>query len=184
MHTFTARQVVETRAAALRSRAIRESRVLTDDIGVAWCMSADDIRWNESAQRGEARIAGLWYPLSEDCIETWAAEEGLLLSEPYGPRDYERLAAGIERARAIRARLAQDIVAARRELDEIIARAAKEQDAAQNRFDMLCEHCERLTEILDELSQPLIDREHALSLLAELDNAEDELNDDRRALLP
>lgn len=178
MHTFTARQVVETRAAALRSRALRESRIITESFGLAWVNTGDDIRWNENTQQGEARIAGLWYALSALCIETWAVEEGLALSEPLSPGQHTALAAGIEQGRAIRARLAEDIAAVQRDLNAAQARL----DELTGRLDDLSDYDDALSSILDDLCEPLIDSAQAEELLDALNETVDELDDERREM--
>jgi len=73
----TAREITECRIGSLRSRAVREVRVICESFGLCWISSADDLRWNDSSKQAECRIYGIWLAVSELGIVDFAAAENL-----------------------------------------------------------------------------------------------------------
>lgn len=80
---FDTKTIIETRAASLRSKAILETRALTE-WGICYIKNADDIRYNPETQAGEIRAAGQWIPLLDAGVEIWAYLEGLDWRKPDG----------------------------------------------------------------------------------------------------
>ena len=75
--TWTAAQITEAKIGALRANAITSVRAITADAGLMWVASPQEVRFNETTGRPEVRVAGIWFPLNDAGIDTWAAEEGL-----------------------------------------------------------------------------------------------------------
>lgn len=85
---FSTEQVVNTKAAALRTRAILEVRAITQGVGIVFIQDANEIRYNADSDNGEVRVAGVWLPLTDLGMAAWAGEEGL---EWAGPRLPQRV---------------------------------------------------------------------------------------------
>lgn len=73
---FPTETIVLTHAAALRARAIVETRAITT-WGIVYIKDANAIRYNPETGTGEVFVAGNWIQMLPTGIASWAAQEGL-----------------------------------------------------------------------------------------------------------
>ena len=80
---FPTETIVLTHAAALRARAIVETRAITT-WGIVYIKDANAIRYNPETGTGEVFVAGMWIQLVPYGVASWAAQERLNWLMPDG----------------------------------------------------------------------------------------------------